>query len=379
MTSKAGMKVPGLDLRAQYREIRDEVQSAIATVFETQRFILGSDVHELEKEIAAYCGTAHAVACASGSDALLLALMALGVAPGDEVITTPFSFFATASAVVRLGATPVFVDIDPGTLNIDADLVAQALTARTKVILPVHLFGQCADLEPINKAASAHGIPVLEDAAQAIGAEYRGTKAGALGRVATFSFYPTKNLGGAGDGGMLTTSDPELADRLKLLRVHGARTKYFHDELGVNSRLDTLQAAILRVKLRHLEEWTSARRERAERYRTLFAESGLGSEASVILPVDAGSGRHVYNQFVVRARARDGLRDHLSAAGVGTEVYYPLPLHLQPCFSSLGYKIGDFPEAELASREVLALPIYPELTDEAQSYVVAMTARFYRA
>jgi dTDP-4-amino-4,6-dideoxygalactose transaminase len=294
------------------------------------------------------------------------------------VITSPFSFFATIGSVVRLGAKPVFVDIDPETFNIKTESLERAVTARTKAIMPVHLFGLCAEMDPIDELAVRLNIPVIEDAAQAIGAEYRGRRAGSLGKIGCFSFYPSKNLGGAGDGGLLTTNDPEVAEMLQTLRSHGAKKKYYHDFVGINSRLDSLQAAILRVKLRHLDRWSDARRVNAQRYRELFSAAGSTSDRTVGLPFEPTTGRHVYNQFVIRLRDRDALRAYLQDRGIGTEVYYPVPLHLQNCFKDLGYSQGDFPEAERAAREVLSIPVYPELGDAAQKYVVDNIASFYR-
>jgi len=364
---------PFLDLKAQFQGIRDEVMAAIAGTMQSQRFILGPEVQHLESEIAEYVGCDFAVGCASGSDALLLALMALRIGPGDEVITTPFTFVATAGAIVRLGATPVFVDIDPATYNLDPAKLTDAITHKTKAILPVHLFGLSADMPAIMKLANEHGIPVIEDAAQALGATCCGNKIGSIGAVGCFSFFPSKNLGAAGDGGMMTTNDPELADRLRLLRIHGSKKKYHCEVMGINSRLDALQAAILRVKLRYLESWTRRRRENADRYRALFAEAGL--TARVVLPVESDKMHHVYNQFVIRAPERDQLRQHLLESGIPTEIYYPEPLHLQPAFSHLGSKL---PQSEAASLEVLALPVYPELTEAQQNSVVAGIAEFYR-
>jgi dTDP-4-amino-4,6-dideoxygalactose transaminase len=363
---------PFLDLKAQFQGIRDEVMAAIAETMQSQRFILGPEVEHLESEIAEYVGCDFAVGCASGSDALLLALMALGVGPGDEVITTPFTFVATAGAIVRLGATPVFVDINPATYNLDPAKAADAVTLNTKAILPVHLFGQSADMPAIMKLANEYRIPVIEDAAQALGATCCGNKTGSIGAVGCFSFFPSKNLGAAGDGGMMTTNDPELSDRLRLLRIHGSKKKYHCEVLGINSRLDALQAAILRVKLRYLESWTQRRRENADRYRALFAEAGL--TARVMLPVESDKMQHVYNQFVIRVPERDQLRQHLLEPGIPTEIYYPKPLHLQPAFSHLG---GKLPQSETASLEVLALPICPELTEAQQSSVVTAIAEFY--
>jgi dTDP-4-amino-4,6-dideoxygalactose transaminase len=378
MQEKMQTKIPLLDLNAQYQSIAAEVQTAVTRVLSSQQFILGPEVRELEREIAAYSNCSEGIGCASGSDALLLALMACGVGPGDEVITTPFSFFATVGSIVRLGAKTVFVDIDESTFNINPELVAQAITKKTKAILPVYLFGQCADMDPITDVAGQHHVAVVEDAAQAIGAEYDGRRAGSLGIVGCFSFYPSKNLGGAGDGGMLTTNDPEMAASLKDLRSHGARKKYYHDRVGINSRLDSLQAAILRVKFGYLDQWTKARRENAQRYRELFRDSGLISSGAVRLPAEAASALHVYNQFVVRARERDKLRAYLTERGIGSEIYYPVPLHLQICFKELGHQAGDFPESERAADEALAIPVYPELGAASQGRVVETIASFYR-
>lgn len=373
------MKIPILDLSVQHLQIADEIAAAVTRVLGSQKFILGPEVRELEQELAQYCSCAEAIGCASGSDALLLALMACDVGPGDEVITTPFSFFATVGSIVRLGAKAVFVDIDSATFNMDVSQVQSAMTKRTKAILPVHLFGQCAEMETINELARNANMRVIEDAAQAIGAEYRGRRAGSLGEIGCFSFYPSKNLGGAGDGGLLTTNDSELAETLRILRTHGAKQKYYHDRLGINSRLDSLQAAILRVKFRYLDQWADARRANAKRYRELFRDAGLGSSDHVQLPVESDGSVHVYNQFVIRARDRDRLKAWLAERGVGTEIYYPVPLHLQACFKDLGYKNGDFPESERAALEALAIPVYPELSANAQTYVVETISSFYRA
>ncbi len=362
-----------LDLRAQFRGIRDEVEAAIRLVMESQHFILGPEVEALEDEIAEFVGCRLAIACASGSDALLLALMALGIGPGDEVVTTPFTFVATAGSIARLGARPVFVDIDSATFNLNASALAAAITSRTRAILPVHLFGLPAEMDPILEIAELHKLAVIEDAAQAIGAKYRGRAVGSMGTMGCFSFFPSKNLGGAGDGGMITTDDPVLADRLKVLRVHGSREKYCYEHLGMNSRLDALQAAILRVKLRHLPEWTAARQRNAQRYRSLFEQYGLLSD--VVLPSAPAELEHVYNQFVVHVPNREQIRKTLQESGIPTEIYYPSPLHLQPAFAGLGYQVGDFPEAERTCQEVLALPIYPELTEEQQKAVVTSIAR----
>jgi dTDP-4-amino-4,6-dideoxygalactose transaminase len=378
MNTTAPVKVPILDLRSQYEQIAGEIDAAVREVFASQHFILGRDVSELEHDIAAYCGCDYGVGCASGSDALLLALMALAIGYGDEVITTPFTFFATAGSVARLGARPVFVDIDDGTFNIDPEQVGNAITDRTRALIPVHLFGQCADMKALNALARPRGIAVIEDAAQAIGAEYSSRRAGSFGSVAAFSFYPSKNLGGAGDGGMLTTNDGALAEKLRVLRTHGAREKYYHDFVGVNSRLDSLQAAILRVKLRYLDGWAEARRQNAKRYRRLFAQSGLVEQGQVRLPEETPGCLHVYNQFVIRVQRRNELKSFLREQGIGTEVYYPLALHEQPCFQYLGYREGDFPNAERAAREALAIPIYPEIGEDQQCYVVEAIGAYFR-
>ncbi|HZI20748.1 MAG TPA: DegT/DnrJ/EryC1/StrS family aminotransferase [Pyrinomonadaceae bacterium] len=378
MTSARTLKqVPLLDLRRQHEALRGEIMAALARVVDTQQFVLGEDVSALEAELAALSGTRHAVGCASGSDALMLALMALDIRPGDEVLTTPFSFFATAGAVARLGAVPRFADIEPRTYNLDPSLLERAVTPRTRALLPVHLYGQPADADAVNEVAARRGLPIVEDAAQAIGAEDRGRRAGSLGRVGCFSFYPTKNLGGAGDGGMLVTDDDELAARLRRLRVHGGETEYVHREVGVNSRLDSFQAAVLRVKLPHLEGWSARRREHAARYTRLLAEAGL--DGTVTPPFVREDATHIFHQYVVRVPAarRDPLMAHLRARGVGTKIYYPVPLHLQECFAHLGYREGDFPEAERAARETLALPMFPELTAEEQEYVVEALAEFF--
>ncbi len=373
------LSVPALDLKAQYRTIRDEIEPVVRQVLESQYFILGPEVAGFEAEAARYCEAAHAIGCSSGSDALLLPLMALGLGPGDEVITSPYSFFATAGAIWRTGAKPVFVDIEPDTYNIDPARIEAAITPRTRAIIPVHLYGQAADMDPISEIARRHALFVLEDAAQAIGAGYLGRKAGTLGDAAAFSFYPSKNLGGFGDAGMVTTDDAALARQVGRLRVHGMEPKYHHQEVGYNARIDALQAAVLRVKLRHLDAWTEARRDVADRYRRLFDADGLGGV--VTLPTEKPGHHHVYNQFVVRvpADARDPLRAHLTANRIGSEIYYPIPLHLQTCFASLGHQAGDFPASEAAAAETVALPIYPELTDEALRHVVASVASFFDA
>jgi dTDP-4-amino-4,6-dideoxygalactose transaminase len=367
------MKVPLLDLKAQYAPLREEIRAAMDRVCDSQHFILGPEVEALEQELAKSCGARFAVGVSSGTDALLLALMALRIGPGDEVITSSYSFFATAGTVARLGATPVFVDIEADTLNIASARVESKITPRTKAVLPVHLFGRCAELDPILAAASKRGIPVIEDAAQAIGAtDARKRQAGTLGAMGCFSFFPTKNLGAFGDGGLLTTNDAPLAERLKILRVHGSQPKYYHKVVGGNFRLDSLQAAVLRVKLPHLPSWTAARRRNADRYRTLFEKAGLSSKLG--LPKDVPG--HIYNQFVIRTGNRDRLQGFLAEKGIGTEIYYPVPLHLQECFAPLGARKGDLPVAEAVAADSLALPIYPELTEEQQAYVVEQIAAF---
>ena len=368
-------RFPFLDLQAQFMTIEGEVMAALARVMQSQHFILGPEVEAFESEVAQLLGADNAVSCASGSDALLLALMALSVQPGDEVITSPFTFVATAGSIARLNARPVFVDIEPDTFNVDANQLEQAITPRTRAIIPVHLFGLAADLDPISEIARHHGLPIIEDAAQAIGARYKERAVGTLGTIGCFSFFPSKNLGGAGDGGLLTTGDPSITERLKLLRTHGSREKYHYEIIGTNSRLDALQAAILRVKLKHLAIWTDARRQHAARYRDLFAAAGLDQE--VRMPFEPDGYFHVFNQFTIRVSERDELRQFLRQKGIPTEIYYPVPLHVQPAFEYLGYRAGDFPQSEIASNEALALPIYPELKDEQQQTVVAAIAEFY--
>lgn len=379
-TSTAGQitPVPLLDVSRGNSPLREKVLAAFARVYDSGQFIYGPDCRQLEQSVAALCETEFAIGCASGSDALLLALMAYDIGPGDEVLVPSFTFFATASAVTRLGAKPVFVDIDPATFNIDPQLAARAVTPATKAIIPVHLFGQCADMGAIGEIAARHNLAVIEDAAQAIGAKFAGRPAGSLGNIGCLSFYPTKNLGGLGDGGMLTTSDAKLADRLRLLANHGMRPRYHHREVGINSRLDSLQAAVLNIKLEHLADWAAARRQNAGRYALLFAEAELGE--SLTLPHTAQSCEHVWNQFTVRVTGgrRDEIRQQLSEAQVGSEIYYPIPLHQQQCFRWLGYSTGDLPETERAAAEVLSLPIYPEITEEEQQIVVAQLAGILR-
>jgi dTDP-4-amino-4,6-dideoxygalactose transaminase len=362
--------VPLLDLKVQYATIRDEIREALDRVMDSQQFILGPEVEAFEKEIADYCGCRYAVGVSSGTDALLVALMALGIEPGDEVITPAFSFFATAGAIARLGAKPVFVDIDPQTFNIDPDAIELCITPRTKAILPVHLFGQMADMDAINSIAAKNKLPVIEDAAQAIGAERGGKRAGSAGIAGCLSFFPSKNLGAFGDAGMVTTNDAALAERVRMLRMHGFSSRYVNALLGGNFRLDAMQAAVLRIKLRYLDQWTEARQRNAAEYRRLLASV----ENKVQLPLEK-PGRHVYNQFVIRNSGRDDLMAALKQDGIGCEVYYPVPSHLQPCFAGLGYLPGDFVESERASRECLALPIYPELcSDMLQRVSAAVTA-----
>jgi len=362
----ATVTVPLLDLKAQYATLRDEIRAAMDRVIDSQYFILGPEVEALEHEVADYSHCRFGIGVSSGTDALLAALMAIDLQPGDEVITTPYTFFATAGCIARLGARPVFVDIDPQTYNIDPAGIEAVITPRTKAILPVHLFGQMADMDPIMEIAGRHNLYVIEDAAQAIGAEYKGRRAGSIGHLGCFSFFPSKNLGGFGDGGMVTSNDPELADKVKLLRGHGARPKYYHKLVGGNFRLDALQAAVLRVKLKYLDGWTAARQENAARYRQYFAEAGN----PVGLPHDAGFGRHIYNQFVIRSDRRNELMTHLKARQIGSEIYYPVPMHLQECFASLGYQAGDCPASEAAAQQTLAIPVYPELAEAQQHAVV---------
>jgi dTDP-4-amino-4,6-dideoxygalactose transaminase len=365
-----------LDLKAQFATIRKDVMEAIARVMESQVFILGDEVRSFEKEFSEKFNAQHVISCASGSDALVLALMAAGIGQGDEVITTPFTFVATAGSIARVGAKPVFVDINPFTYNIDADAIPSAVSSRTRAIIPVHLFGLAADLGPILEIARQNQSIVIEDAAQAIVARYQGRFVGTVGDFGCFSFFPSKNLGGAGDGGLLTTKDAALAEKLRLLRVHGSKNKYRHEILGTNSRLDALQAAILRVKLRHIDTWTGSRRAHAARYRELLENAGLNQFVTPPAPPEQ-SDAHVYNQFSIRATKRDELREFLRTRGIPSEVYYPVPLHLQPAFSYLGYREAQFPNAELAAREVLALPVFPELTESQQVSVVQAVRDFY--
>jgi len=370
------MDVPLLDLKKQYASIKDEVDGAVADVFATQVFIMGPHVEACEKAVAAYSGAAHAVGVSSGTDALLVCLMAEGIGAGDEVITSPYTFFATAGAVARTGARPVFADIDPVTFNLDPGLVEKLITPKTRAIMPVHLYGQMADMDAIMAIAGRHNLVVIEDAAQAIGAGHAGRRAGAVGDYGCFSFFPSKNLGGAGDGGMVVTNDARRADMLRWLRNHGANPKYVHRFIGGNFRLDALQAAVVNVKLRHLDSWTEARRANARRYDRLIAGAGLPDLAGIRPPAVVAD-RHIFNQYVIRAPRRDELRKHLAACGIGTEVYYPIPLHLQECFAGLGYKPGSLPESEEAARATLALPVYPEVTDAQARHVVESMVSFY--
>jgi dTDP-4-amino-4,6-dideoxygalactose transaminase len=357
-----------LDLKAQYAQIKTEVDAALARVVASTQFINGPDVEALEQEVACYSQARHGIGVASGSDALLVCLMALGVGPGDEVITTPYTFFATVGAIARLGARPVFADIDPVTFNIDPSALAANITPRTKAIIPVHLFGQCADMDPILAVAQRHGLAVIEDAAQAIGAEYRGRRAGSMGTAGCFSFFPSKNLGCLGDGGAVVTNDPALAEKIRLLRGHGSHPKYYHKVIGGNFRLDTIHAAVLRVKLKYLDGWTAARQHGAAHYTTTFARHGLGSSVAVVPRIVQS--RHIFNQFVVRFVDRDGVREHLKKEHISTEVYYPCPMHLQECFDYLGHRSGEFPESEKAARTTLALPMYPEMSNGQRERVV---------
>ena len=371
----SAQKVPLLDLKAQYAPIRHDVLAAVTRVCDTQHFILGPEVDALERELEAFLGVPHAIGVSSGTDAVLAALMVLGVGAGDEVITSPFSFFATAGSIARLGARPVFVDIDAATYNLDPGCLSQAVTPRTKAIMPVHLFGQSAEMAAILDVAAQARVPVVEDAAQALGAQYGDESAGGIGVIGCFSFFPTKNLGAFGDAGLVTTRDPALARRLRAIRQHGMEVRYDHQSVGANFRLDALQAAVLRVKLPHLRQWTAARQRNAEQYGTLFAHAGLTS--TVRLPVRAAGRTHIYNQFVIRVPERDQLRGYLHSQGIGTEVYYPSPLHLQPCFRELGHTAGAFPVAEAASREVLALPIYGELSNTQLEWVVEAIRTYF--
>jgi len=377
MSTVSERQIPLLDLRAQHAMIRDEVVPALMRVVESQQFILGEEVDRLEQEIASYSSTKYAVGCGSGTDALLLAMMALDVRPGDEVLTVPFTFFATAGAICTLGAKPVFVDIEPATFNMDMNRVEDALKAnpRVRAVIPVHLFGGCADMDALDTLTRSRGIHVIEDAAQSIGAEYHGRRAGSLGDIGCLSFYPTKNLGGYGEGGMMTTNDKTVADRLKALRIHGRTGKYVHQWIGINSRLDALQAAVLRVKFRHLDSWSARRQQNADLYRRLLSQAGIPVSAPKPTPYQT---RHIYNQFVIRCAERDCLQAFLRERGIGSEVYYPLSLHQQECFAWLGYHAGDFPVSENTASEVLALPVNPGVSAEDIEYVCESIVAYYR-
>jgi dTDP-4-amino-4,6-dideoxygalactose transaminase len=368
------MNIPLMDLKAQYRSIRDEVLKAVEGVLEGGRYILGPEVKALEEEVAALCGVDHGVGVANGTDALVLVLDALGIGPGDEVITTPFTFFATAESISRVGATPVFVDIDPGTFNLDASELRSRITPRTKAILPVHIFGQPADMDEVMEVAKESGLWVIEDACQAIGAEYRGRKVGSLGHAACFSFFPTKNLGGYGDGGMIVTDDESLARKLRSLRVHGRtpESKYINTMLGYNSRLDELQAAILRIKLRRLKEWNEARRRKAHLYNELL------QDLPIVTPVEASDRSHIYHLYIIQAEERDALIEHLNRHGIASGVYYPIPLHLQEVYRFLEYGEGSLPRVEKVAKRTLALPLYPEMTEESVRYVAEVVRRFFQ-
>ncbi|MFC1538111.1 DegT/DnrJ/EryC1/StrS family aminotransferase [Candidatus Latescibacterota bacterium] len=369
------MKIPLLDLKAQYDTLRDEIESVVKEVFESQYFILGPKVKEFEDKVAEYCTTKHAVGCASGSDAILLTLMALGIGPGDEVITTPYTFFATTGSIVRLGAKPVYCDIKPDTFNIDPDGIESLINEKTKAILVVHLYGLMADMDSIKAIADKYSIPVIEDAAQSIGSTSHGRRAGTIGIAGCISFFPAKNLGGAGDGGMVVSNNSELSEKISILRVHGSKPKYYHSLIGINSRLDALQAVVLQVKLKYLDTWSKKRSENADYYTALFKDKGLCDKV-ITPPVPDGYG-HIYNQYVIRVKDRNTLRDYLAEHGVASEIYYPVPLHLQECFAYLGYKPGEMPVSEEAADTTLALPVYSELTNEMQEYVVDTIAEFY--
>jgi len=379
LTGTQVIPVPLLDLTGQYAAIREEVREALDRVVESQKFILGPEVEALEEEVASYSRCRYGIGVSSGTDALLVALMALGIKAGDEVITPAYSFFATAGCVVRLGAKPVFVDIDPDTYNISPEKFEAAITQRTRAVIPVHLYGQMAEMDQLMEIARRHKIPVIEDAAQAIGAEYKGRRAGSIGDFGCFSFFPSKNLGGFGDGGMVTTDNAEVAERVRLLRNHGDWPKYYHKVVGGNFRLDAIQAAVLRVKLRYLDEWIGARQRNAASYRKLFMEAGIvasDEREGIRLPVEASERRHTYNYFVISTRERDALRAFLTERQIGTEIYYPVPLHRQECFAELGYGAGDFPVSEMMAGETLALPIYPELALQQQERVVQAVKEF---
>jgi len=364
------MKVPFLDLKRQYDAIKKEIDEAVFSVLSHTKFILGPEVKSLEERVAAYCGTKYAIGVASGTDALLLSLRACEVKPGDEVITTSFSFFASAGVISRLGAIPVFVDIDADTYNIDPAQVEKKISPKTKAIMPVHLFGQCADMDPIIDVAKQHNLKVVEDAAQSIGAGYKGKKAGTIGDFGCFSFFPSKNLGGAGDGGMVVTDDPEMAEMIRILRVHGSKPKYYHSIIGYNSRLDTLQAAILAVKLKHLDDWSKKRRKHAEAYNSAF------KDLDIITPKEESYSYHIYNQYTIAVKKRDELRKYLKQKEIGHDSYYPVPLHLQECYKFLGYNKGDLPVSEKRAEEVVSIPVYPELTQQEQEYIISTIKEF---
>jgi len=382
---KAAAEVPMLDLSRQYASIREEILAAVTLACDSQRYILGDETVAFEREFAALCGSADAVGCASGTDGIWLALAAAGIGPGDSVITTPFSFFATASSILRTGAKPVFVDVDPETLNLAPAKLEERLKSAPqgmRAVMPVHLYGQCGDMDSLDRLATEFELHMIEDAAQAVGATWNGRRAGSLGLAAAFSFYPTKNLSAFGDAGAVTTNDARLAERMRSLRNHGGKQRYYHDEVGANSRLDAIQAAVLRVKMPHLAKWNDARRERARTYGRLLSSSGLtktgaDSAAPVVLLKTLPGAHHIYHQYVVRVRNRDKLRAFLSERGVGSEIYYPIPLHLQKCFAYLGYTPGDLPEAERAALDVLALPMFAELEEDEQRHVVESIAEFY--
>lgn len=367
MKGRMHVSIPLLDLKAQYLAIKEEIDQAVLGVLDSSKFIFGPEMKTFEEEIAAYCGTKHAVAVGNGTDALVIALKSCGIGSEDEVITSPFTFFASAESIAQVGATPVFVDVDPQTLNMDVAKLEEKITPRTKGIIPVHIFGQMADMDPILALAEKHNLKVIEDAAQAIGSEYKGHKAGSLGDAGTFSFFPTKNLGGYGDGGMIVTNDDALAAEARMLRFHGCKTKYFHDEIGYNSRLDEIQAAILRVKFRYIDQWNNARAEKASVYNQLLAP--LAEAQEVILPFTDVERKHVFHLYVLRTSAREKLMATLSDKGIANAIYYPVPLHLQNALAYLGYKAGDFPVAEEACTQALAIPCYPELNQSQQEEI----------
>lgn len=377
--------IPLLDLKSQYSSIKDEINAAITRVLDSQQFILGKEVEALETELAEYCQCKYAFGVSSGTDALLLSLMTIGIKPGDEVITTPYSFFSTSGSIVRVGGIPVYVDIDPATYNIHANQIETKVTSRTKAIIPVHLAGQMADMDPIMEVAERYGLHVIEDACQAIGSDYKGRKAGSIGHFGCFSFYPSKNLGGYGDSGLVTCNDTDLANKIFMLRNHGQKTKYNNQLVGGNFRMDALQAAILRVKLKYLDEWTGERRHNAAIYDQLFIEKGislplneLGMSTGIVPPFQSGDGRHIYHLYIIRAKKRDDMAAFLKTKGIASEIYYPIPLHLQDCFTDMGYTSGDFPQSERASKETLALPIYPELTETMIARVVETIDHFLK-